>query len=74
MADLDRRPQPVVGEIGRHPDVDDRHVRLVRADLAQQVGRVAGLGHDLDPGLLEQTSHSFPQEQLVVGDHGPHGP
>ena len=41
--DLDRRPQPVVGEVRRHPDVDHRDVGLVRADLAQQVRRVARL-------------------------------
>ena len=28
--DLDRRPQPVVGEVRRHPDVDDRDVGPVR--------------------------------------------
>ena len=65
--------EALVGVRRRHADVDDRHVRLVRADLAQQVGCIAGLRDDLDARLLEQTSHSFPQEQLVVGDHGPHG-
>ena len=55
-ADLHRRPQAVVGVVGRHLDVDDRDVRLVRADLAQEVGRVAGLGDDLEAGVAEQAA------------------
>ena len=71
--DLQRRAQPVVGEVRRHPHVDDGHVRLVPAHLAQQVGRVRRARHHLDPGLLEQPRDPLAQEQLVVGDHGTHG-
>ena len=71
-ADLERRAQAVVGEVGRHPHVDDRDVRLVRADLAQQVRRVARASDDLDPRVLEQPRDALAEQQLVVGDHGAH--
>ena len=65
-ADLERRPQAVVGVVGRHLDVDDRDVGLVRADLAQQVGRVAGLGDDLEAGVAEQPHDALAQQRLVL--------
>ena len=44
-----RGPQALVGVRRRHPDVDDRDVRPVGADLAQEVLGVAGLADDLQP-------------------------
>ena len=40
-ADLVRRAQPFVGVRRRHADVDDRDLRIVRVDLAQQLLRGA---------------------------------
>ena len=71
-ADLHRRAQPVVGVVGRHLHVDDRDVRLVRGDLAQQVGRIAGLGDDLEAGVAEQPHDPLAQQRLVLGDHDAH--
>ena len=70
-ADLHRRAQAVVGVVGRHLDVDDRDVRLVRGDLAQQVGRVAGLGDDLEAGVAEQPHDPLAQQRLVLADDDP---
>ncbi len=71
FADLQCRPQPVVGVVRRHLDVHDRHVRRVRGDLAQQVRRVAGLGHDIEPSVPEQPHHSLTQQRLVLTDDDP---
>ena len=37
VADHQRRAQPLVGEGGRHPDVDDHRVRVVRGHRAQEL-------------------------------------
>ena len=37
------------------------------ADLAQQVLGVAGLGDDLEAGVLEQPGHALAQQEAVVG-------
>ena len=55
--------------VGRHADVDDGDVGLVRADLAQEVLRVAGLAGDLEAGLLQQARETLAQEHGVLGDH-----
>ena len=56
-----RRAQALVGVRRRHAHVDDRDVRLVRADLAQQVLGVAGLAGDLEAGVLEQPHEPLAQ-------------
>ena len=63
-----RGAQALVGVGRRHPDVDDRDVGLVGADLAQQVLGVAGLAGDLEARLLEQAGEALAQEDGVVGD------
>ena len=72
-ADLQRRAQAVVGVGRRHADVDDRHVGLVRVDLAQQVLGVAGLADHVEAPLLEQPHDPLAQEHRVVGDDYAHG-
>src|SRR4029453_553952 len=52
-----------------HADVDHRDIWLVRADLAQQIVAVAGLGDDLEARLLEQPRDSLTQQHGVVRDH-----
>ena len=46
-----RSPSSV--RVGRHLDVDQRDVGLVRADLAPQVDGVAGLADDVEACLLQ---------------------
>ena len=72
-ADRARRAQALVGVGRRHADVDDRHVGLVGADLAQQVLPVAGLAGDLEAGLLEQAREPLAQQDGVVGDNDADG-
>src|SRR6185312_8223887 len=72
-AGLDRGADPLVGEAGWQPHVDDRQVGLVGADDPQQALAVLGLGDDLDLVFAEQRDQAFAQEQLVLGDHYPHG-
>ena len=72
-ADLVRRAQPFVGERRRHPDVDDRHVGLVRVDLAQQLLGRRRLRHDLDSGAPQERRDALAHERAVVGDHDAQG-
>ena len=72
-ADAVGRAQALVGVRRRHAHVDHRDVRVVGADLAQQVLGVAGLARDLEPGLLEQARETLAQEHGVVGDHDAEG-
>ena len=65
-ADLVRGAQPLVGVAGRHAHVDHGHVRLVGADLAQQVFCVTGLTGDLETGVLEQADEALAQENGVL--------
>jgi hypothetical protein len=51
--------QALVGMGRRHADVDHRDVRLVRADLAQQVLAVARVAGDLEARLLQQPPDSL---------------
>ena len=69
-ADLDGGAQPVVGRVGRHLDVGDDDVGLVRARLAQQIGSVRGDGDDLEAVLLEGVDDAGADERLVLAhDH-----
>ena len=51
--DLHGGAQPVIGVAGRHADVHDRHVRLVRQHLAHQVLGVARLRDDVEAPLAQ---------------------
>jgi hypothetical protein len=71
-AKLERRPQPVVGALRRHPHVDHRDVGPVGKRLAQEVVRVPGLGGDLESGLAEEPRDALAQEHVVLSDdHAP---
>src|SRR3954453_3562301 len=67
------RPQTLVGLRRRHPDVDQRDVGLVGADLAQQVLRVSGLADDVHAGLLQQAYDALTQQDAVLGYDDSHG-
>jgi hypothetical protein len=73
VPDHQGRAQPLVGEGGRHPDVDDNRVRGIRGHRAQELLAVALGGGHLVPGLGEQPGQSLPQEHGVLGDDYPHG-
>ena len=72
-ADLLRRDQSLVRVRRRHSDVDDHHVRLVRVHLSEQLIRVVGLRHDVEPALAQERGDALAHEHVVVGDHDPHG-
>jgi hypothetical protein len=61
-----------------HLDVNHGHVRAVRERPAQEIIGIAGLGHDVEPGLGEQPRDAFAQKHVVLPDHHPerlvHGP
>lgn len=67
-----RRAQALVGEGGRHADVDDREVRPVLLDGAQQVVAVVHGGDRLDVLVGEQSDHPRAQQNRVFGDDNPH--
>ncbi len=72
-ADDHGRLQPLVGVSGGHLDVDDRDVWLVCADLAQEIVEVAGLGDDLEAGVLEQAGDPRAKQEGIFGQHYAHG-
>ena len=61
----------LVGVVGRHPDVDDRNVRLYGPD-PQEVLAVACLADDLDFILAEQPGEALAEQHGVLGDHDAH--
>ena len=68
LAQLLRGAQALVGVRRRHADVDDRDVRLERANLQEQLVGVACLADDLEARILEQAGHALAQQDRVVGD------
>ena len=66
LADLLGGAQALVRMGRRHADVDDRDVRLVHRDVAQEVVRRAGLRDDVEAGLLEQPRDALSEEHRVV--------
>ena len=71
LADRLGRAQALVGVGRRHPDVDDRDVRVLLADRGEELRGVAGLGDDLETGLGEQAGDALPQEDRVVSERDP---
>ena len=67
-ADLLRGDEALVRMCWRHADVDDRRVRSLEPNVADQRGGVLGLADDLDTCLLEQTDDPFSGEHRVLGD------
>jgi hypothetical protein len=49
-----------------HPDVQDHEVRLLRPHEREELGGVACLADDLEPGTLEQARKAFPEQDVVV--------
>src|SRR5262245_14662351 len=68
LANRLRRGEALVGVARGHPDVDDRHVGVVAANLEQQVVRGRRLADDLEAGLLEDARDPLPQQHGVFGD------
>ena len=71
LAQLERRAQAVVLVVGRHLDVDDRHVGPVRAGAPEEVVGVAGLRHDLQARALEDPRDALAEEDVVLADDDP---
>jgi len=71
-ADRPRRAQALVGVRRRHPDVGDRHVRSLRADVPQQLVGIARLADDVEAGRLQQVDDPDPQQHRVLGDDHAH--
>ena len=72
------QPEPVcgadslVGEAGRHLDVDDDRLRPGEVDLAYQAGGIGSSAGDLASGFAQQPSQALPDQHGVVGDNQPH--
>ena len=69
LAYLGSRPQSLVGEVGRHPDVHDRDVGTRLLDDGEELRGVRRLPDDLEARIREQASGPFPDEEGVVTDH-----
>ena len=70
-AELDGRPQPLVGEGRRHADVDHGHVGPVPLDRPpQRVGVAHGVGDDEAP-IGQELDQAVAQDGRVLGDDDP---
>jgi len=65
------RASAVVGEVGRHPDVDHGQVRPRLGDHGEQRDRVGGAAHHLVPGHREQAGQPLPQQHIIISQHHP---
>ena len=73
-ADRLRGPQPFVGVGGRHPDVDDRGVGRVVVDRAAAARRRRPPPpRPRSPARRSSDGDALAHQQVVVGDHDPHG-
>jgi hypothetical protein len=57
----------------RHPDVDDRKIRVQRPHESEELFRITSLSDDLETGALKQTRDTFAHEEVVVGDDNADG-
>src|SRR5436305_4924795 len=67
------RDQPLVGVRGRHPDVDNRDIRVGGAEPAHELVAVGELAGDFEPRFGEQAREAFAHQHGVVGDDYAHG-
>src|SRR5262249_15605494 len=67
------RTQALVGVRRGHPNVDDSNVGVQLLDEREQLLGVAGKPHEFEPGLCQQASEPFAENDRVVGDHYTHG-
>jgi hypothetical protein len=72
LAGTDRGSQAFVGERRRHADVDDREVRPVFLDRAEQVFAVVHRRRGFDALVREQPLQTGSQQDGVLSDHYPH--
>src|SRR6266581_2825139 len=69
VADPACRTDPLVGERRRHPNVDDREVRLVLAHRGPETIGILDRRDHVVSGILEEATKPFPEQDLVLGDH-----
>jgi hypothetical protein len=53
---------------GRHPDVDNGHIRTMLGDRGRQGGAVADLCHHLVSAALQGLGQAGTQDRRVLGD------
>ncbi len=66
-AQFDGGTDALVGERGRHPDVDHGDVGAVFGDGRQQLSRSPGCGGDLASSRPEQLHHALTQDDGILG-------
>jgi hypothetical protein len=65
----DNRPEAVVGVTWWHVDIGDHDRGAVRKALAEEILGIAGLSHDLAPGIGQQPGDALPEQDVVLTDH-----
>jgi hypothetical protein len=68
-ADALSRHQSLVGEAGRHADVDERDIGQMAGDRLVQLRRVRAGRRDLDTMVAQQRGDPVSNERRVVRDH-----
>jgi hypothetical protein len=72
LAERQRGLHPLIGERGRHPDVDQCHVSAERAGAANEVFGVVGLRDHVESLLAENPDEPLAKQQRVIRDDQPH--
>ena len=52
--------------VGRHPDVHDHQVGMLLPDRGEELGGVAGLGHHVEAGAIEQAGQALAEQDIIV--------
>ena len=72
VPELRGRLDPLVSVAGRHPDVGDDHVGMFCLDRGEQGVEVDAHRDHLDVCLrVEQPSHAFADEVVILREHHP---
>jgi hypothetical protein len=69
FADRRGRLKPLVRVRWRHPNIHDRKVRLLLANVLDQLRRIPALTHNVEAGPLEQACKSLSQKDIIVSQH-----
>ena len=65
--------EPLVGMGRRHPDIDDRDVGMELSNGREELGRIACLRDDVEPGFSEQPGDTLAKQDGVIGEGDPNG-
>jgi hypothetical protein len=57
--------------VGGHPDVHDDQVGTLLPDRCDELGGVAGLGHYVEAGAIEQAGQALAEQDIIIRERYP---